>query len=81
MLDKDGKPYTTWGSSNYVICPACKNWKKILADAIYNISSYFDVKNFYIDEYGFGFKTSPYKVCTNKNHIHIDQFDLQVSEH
>lgn len=40
---------------------------------------YLEAEAIYIDEFGFGWKTSPYKTCTNKIHFH-QSFDLQVGE-
>lgn len=37
MLDAEGKPYTIWGSKNYVMCSSDVRWGNTLSNAIKNV--------------------------------------------
>ena len=59
------------------MCPSSIEWREMISKSIENVVNYLEVDGVYVDEFGFGSRTSPYKLCTSQNHNHA-QFDLQV---
>jgi hypothetical protein len=70
MKDSKNMPYTLWGSSNLVLCNYDEKWRCLLSETVQKLFNYFEVAAVYIDEFGFGSRTSHYKTCTNASHNH-----------